>query len=160
MEFFPHPCFPCSHSSDAAMITHGQYSFLILPPTHPSPTKLFYLFIYGCSGSSLLPEGFRCCGAWASHCGTFSCGAWTLEHSDFSSCHTQASCPKVCGILVLWPGIEPVFPALAGGFLTTGPPGKFLLKYFEGHTRHVGHVVGGTVMFLWVRFWRTPGLSW
>ena len=22
------------------------------------------------------------------------------------------------------PGVEPVFPALAGGFLTTGPPGK------------------------------------
>ena len=24
------------------------------------------------------------------------------------------------------PGIEPVFPALAGGFLTTAPPGKSL----------------------------------
>ena len=23
------------------------------------------------------------------------------------------------------PGIEPMFPALAGGFLTTGPPGQF-----------------------------------
>ena len=41
-----------------------------------------------------------------------------------------------------------MFPVLAGGFLTTGSPGKFLLKYFEGHARHVGHVVGGTVMFL------------
>ena len=25
------------------------------------------------------------------------------------------------------PGIEPMFPALAGGFLTTAPPGKSLL---------------------------------
>ena len=31
------------------------------------------------------------------------------------------SCPMACGIL----GIEPVPPALAGRFLTTGPPGKF-----------------------------------
>ena len=33
------------------------------------------------------------------------------------------------------PGIEPVFPALAGGFLTTGPPGKpldfFLSTFIE-----------------------------
>ena len=34
------------------------------------------------------------------------------------------SCPAACGILVPRPGIEPVSPALEGGFLTTGPPGK------------------------------------
>ena len=28
------------------------------------------------------------------------------------------------------PGLEPVFPALAGGFLTTVPPGKSLLHPF------------------------------
>ena len=32
-----------------------------------------------------------------------------------------------CWILVLGPGIKPVSPALAGGFLTTGQPGKSLL---------------------------------
>ena len=31
-----------------------------------------------------------------------------------------------CGILVPRPGIEPVYPALQGGILTAGPPGKFL----------------------------------
>ena len=30
----------------------------------------------------------------------------------------------VCGILVPWPVIEPVSPALQGRFLATGPPGK------------------------------------
>ena len=35
------------------------------------------------------------------------------------------SCPVSCGILVPNPGIEPMSPALAGGFLTTEPPGKF-----------------------------------
>ena len=34
------------------------------------------------------------------------------------------SCPAACGILVPGLGIEPVSPVLAGGFLTTGPPGK------------------------------------
>ena len=29
------------------------------------------------------------------------------------------------------PGIEPVCPALAGGFLTTGPPGKSLVPTFK-----------------------------
>ena len=35
------------------------------------------------------------------------------------------SCPAACGILVPGPGIKPEYLALAGGFLTTGPPGKF-----------------------------------
>ena len=38
-----------------------------------------------------------------------------------------------CGILVLWPGIEPTSPALQGKFLITGPPGKsskIFKKYF------------------------------
>ena len=36
----------------------------------------------------------------------------------------RLSCSMACGILVLQLGIEPMSPALAGGFLTTGPPGK------------------------------------
>ena len=39
----------------------------------------------------------------------------------------QFSYPPACGILVPWPGIEPTSPALEGGFLTTGPPGKSLV---------------------------------
>ena len=34
------------------------------------------------------------------------------------------SCTAACGILVPRPGIEPVSPALEGGFFTTAPPGK------------------------------------
>ena len=34
------------------------------------------------------------------------------------------SCSEACGILVPRAGIEPVSPALGGGFLATGPPGK------------------------------------
>ena len=35
-------------------------------------------------------------------------------------------CPRACGILVLWPGIEPESSALEGGFLITGLVGKSL----------------------------------
>ena len=38
----------------------------------------------------------------------------------------QLSCPMACRILVPWLGMEPMFPGLEGGFLTTGPPGKSL----------------------------------
>ena len=31
---------------------------------------------------------------------------------------------EACGVLALWPGIEPAPPALEGKVLTTGPPGK------------------------------------
>ena len=34
------------------------------------------------------------------------------------------SCPEAYGILVPGPGVKPASPALEGGFLTTGPPGK------------------------------------
>ena len=62
---------------------------------------------------------------WASvvgACGLNSCGTWAFEHR-FNSCGTQAKLP--CGIWDLsGSGIEPMSPALAGGFFTTKPPGK------------------------------------
>ena len=46
-----------------------------------------------------------------------------LLHAGFSSCDARAYLPHG-----MWdiprPGIEPMSPALAGGFLTTEPPGK------------------------------------
>ena len=41
----------------------------------------------------------------------------------------EISISAACGILVSQPGIEPVSPALQGGFLTIGPPGKSLWDY-------------------------------
>ena len=35
-------------------------------------------------------------------------------------------CPMACGISVPHSGIKPTSPAMEGGFLTTGPPGKSL----------------------------------
>ena len=111
-----------------------------------------YFFIFGCIESLLLCAGFLWlqragatlhCSERAFHCGGFSCcgaralgtltsvdvalrlsscGSRALEHR-LSSCGTQAH--LICGMWdVPGPGIEPVSPALAGGFLTTAPPGK------------------------------------
>ena len=91
---------------------------------------------------------FRCA-VQASHCGGFShcgaqvlgtrasvvvarglssCGSWDPE-CRFSSCGARASLLRG-----MWdlpgPGLEPVSPALAGGFLTTAPPGKSLAICF------------------------------
>ena len=40
-------------------------------------------------------------------------------------------CSTACGILVPRPGIELMFPALQGGFLTTEPPGKVPAQLLE-----------------------------
>ena len=83
------------------------------------------------------------CGARASHCSGFayygaqalgteaavvaarglrSCGSRALEHGLRSP---GAQTWLLCGMVNLpGPGLEPVFPALAGGFLSTIPPGK------------------------------------
>ena len=83
-----------------------------------------------CSTRASHCGGFSCCragalGAWASvvvEHGLSSCGLWASERR-LSSCGTQAQ--LFCGMWDLpRPGLEPVFPALAGGFLTTVPPGK------------------------------------
>ena len=125
--------------------------------------NLFYLFIFGCVGFSLLHVGFlqlrragatHCCSARASHCGGFSrCGARALgtwasivAARGLSSCgsraleHRLSSCGARAQLLRgTWdlprPGLQPLSPALAGGFLTTAPPGKptifFLLLFLQ-----------------------------
>ena len=74
--------------------------------------------------------GFSCCGApalgtWASVVVAHrlsSCGSWALDRR-LSSYGARALLLRG-----MWdlpgPGLEPVSPALAGGFLTTAPPGK------------------------------------
>ena len=119
--------------------------FLKQGETEPQGFLVFiYLFIFGCVGSSLLRIGFLqlwragatlCCGAWASHCGAFSLRSTGSRHAGFSSCGLRALECRLssCGARALllcsmWdlpgPGLEPVSPALAGGFLTAAPPEK------------------------------------
>ena len=114
----------------------------------------FILFIFGCVGSSLLRAGFLQlqragatlrCGVRTPHCGVSSCcearalgaQASIVVARRLSSCGLRALERRLSSFGT-WaqllrsmqdlprPGIKPVSPALAGGFLTTAPPGKSL----------------------------------
>ena len=51
-----------------------------------------------------------------------SCGSWAKSAGSVVVTH-RLSCSAACGILPQ--GLEPVSPALAGGFSTIAPPGKY-----------------------------------
>ena len=71
------------------------------------PFNSLILFIYlGCAGSMLQTQAL-CCAVQTS-----------------LAVARGLSCPMACGILVPQPGIEPMSPALEGGFFMSGPPGK------------------------------------
>ena len=79
----------------------------------------------------MVSEGYSLIGVRTSHCGGFSCRrAQALGCIGFSSCAFGLSS---CGVQAqlpcsMWnlprPGTEPRSPAVAGEFLSTGPPGK------------------------------------
>ena len=83
-----------------------------------------------CGAQASHCRGFSCCAAQALGArasvvvarGLISCGLPALE-CRLSSCGARAQL-----LLGMWdlpgPGLEPMFPALAGRFLTTAPPGK------------------------------------
>ena len=64
------------------------------------------------------------CGVLGPPCGGSSCGSWTLARW-LSHCDAQAWLSHGTQVPPR-PGLKPVSPALAGGFLTTGLPGKSL----------------------------------
>ena len=88
------------------------------------------MFIFGCVGSSFLCEGFlqlRRVGA-TLHRGPVTIAAslvaeQRLQTLRLSTCGSWAQLLRgMCDLPR--PGLEPVFPALAGRFSTTAPPGK------------------------------------
>ena len=90
-----------------------------------------------------------CCGEWVS-CGAQALGvpASVAVAHGLSSCGSQAlerrlsSCGAQAQLLhSMWdlpgPGLKPVSPALAGGFLTTVPPGKpNIYNFTSSHLLH------------------------
>ena len=72
------------------------------------------------------------------------------------------SCPLACGIFP--DGIEPVSPALAGRFLTTGPPGRSLLSfscalYMQNHRTFNHLCLPSSLSIMFVRFTHVAGCS-
>ena len=91
---------------------------------------LVYLFS-AVLGLCCCSRAFSSCSVQASHCSDFSgCAtqaqgvqASAVTAHGLSSCGSRAYLP--CGVWdLLRSGIKLVSPALQGGFLTTGPPGK------------------------------------
>ena len=70
----------------------------------------------GTRASVVVAHRLSSCGSWALERRLRSCGVWTYLLNG------MWDLPR--------PGLEPVSPALAGGFLTTAPPGKSLGMYF------------------------------
>ena len=95
--------------------------------SHYSGFSCFRAPALGTQSSVLAPRGLR------------SCGLWDLEHR-LNSCGPGASLPRG-----MWnvpgPGIKPMFLALAGGFLSTVPPGK---SNTETHLCATVRVLGGS----------------
>ena len=104
-----------------------------------------YLFMFGSAGSSLLHGLFSLrgergllsgCSGWPSHCSSFSCGSQTLGCRGFSSCGSQAY--LLHGIWDLSrSGLEPVSPALEGGFFTTEPQGCLKFARMLVHSTNI-----------------------
>ena len=135
----------CIRNEDLSSIPVCLFKWF-LPPFK----RHIYLFIFGCSGSSMLHMLFSSCGQWgllcscsvqASHCGGFflqntgsrACRLQYLQiwgsRTQLSSCGTQAQ--VLCSTWDLFgQRIEHVSPALAGGFFTTEPSGKPLTSFF------------------------------
>ena len=67
-------------------------------------------------------------------CGVFvvSCSIFCLWHTGFLVVVLGLHCSMACGIVVLWPGIKPISPALQSGFLTTRLPGKAHMSSWIG----------------------------
>ena len=72
-------------------------------------------------------------------CGLFLKPLLNLLQHCFCFMFLEGFSPEACGILALWPGIKPSFPALKGEVLTTGPSGIFLGQTLEpvtwGHSQ-------------------------
>ena len=119
------------------------------------------LLLCGLSPSGGEQGPLSSCGARASHCGVFSCWAGA-EHAGFSGCGVRAQSLRFpgsraqaysCGawtwlLCCMWnlpgPGIEPMLPALAGGFFTTEPPGKPWRWVLNDETG----MISGTILLL------------
>ena len=87
--------------------------------------KIFCLFIFGCAGFLSLFGGFLRLWCWGFSL-QWPCRTQALECTGFSICNARAQLPNgTCDLP--GPGSEPISPALASRFLTTGPPGESCL---------------------------------
>ena len=104
-------------------IIHNSFRFMVPHKSHRLSSFLSLRQFFGCVEPLL----------W---CASFL----QLQCMGYQVVVHRLSYPEVC----LWPGIEPMFLVLEGGFLTTGPLGKFWENQFLGRLiRSVGSLRRG-----------------
>ena len=110
-KFWPHWGFVAVHRLSLVVVSGGYSSLQCMGFSSR------WLLLLQSTGSRRV--GFNSCGTWAS----------VVVARGLSSCGARAQ--LLCGMWDLpRPGLEPVSPALASGFLATAPPGKPLLSLF------------------------------
>ena len=76
--------------------------------------NFIYVCIFGCARSLLMYTGLSLVVALR----LYGASSVVVTH--------RLSFQAACGVFLPGPGIEPIFPALLGRFLMTGPPGKLI----------------------------------
>ena len=121
----------------------------------------FYFFDFDCTGSWLLLRLFSSCSEWSLwlRCPGFSCCRARLYARGFSSWGSGSPELNSCGTWAqlfrdMWdlPGsrINPMSPALAGGFFTSEPPGKplaFHVLSLDQNFRHIPDLLNLNLLF-------------
>ena len=130
-----------------------------------------FIFLYLCLAVLAFVAASRGCSVQASHCSGFSCcEARALECMGFINCGSQAleqglsNCDAQVSLLRgVWnlpgSGIEPVSPALAGGFSTTEAPGKPRVCFLIYLLCMCIHLVKISMQHDSVRFKKNPKLE-
>ena len=115
--------------------------------------RLHWVFIAMCGLSVVTAsEGYSSRGVQASQCGAIShCPVQALGCKGFSSSGAQVSLPLSTWDL-LGSGITPMSFALAGGFLTTGPPGKPSQVLFKIMMMMVKRGEREETVWIWIQY--------
>ena len=118
-------CWPLSLNYELVKLSQSRV------PTPYNKSQCIYTSHFFCFSGKSFFKKYLCVYFWLCQvlvvaCRIFPCSVQAPEHVGSVSVEPGLSCVAACGILVPWPVIEPVSPALEGRFLTTEPPEKSL----------------------------------
>ena len=118
--------------SQSTKDTEGQWNSTVLPFWASSGLGLLewvwqYIFLLCFHIYFLSTLGLGC----ISQDLSLPCAGFSLVAACGLQSQSLLSCLQECAIIVPWPGVKPS-SAWQVGFLTTGPPGKFLAMCFKG----------------------------
>ena len=125
---FKRALIPCRRTQSHEQITSQKPHLPILSSRSLGFCGVLLPFIFCCTGPLLQHTSFLLLHShflqlWQAGA-TLLLGSMGCREYGLSSCVAWALLLPACGISVPGPGVQPMSPALAGRFFTTGPPGK------------------------------------